>query len=51
MGWVYTLGLSEPFVASLLGFLALKESLRRGDRGIVLMAAGLIVSGLSARRA
>lgn len=51
MGWVYTLGLSEPLVASLLGFLYLRESPAPAALvGIALMTAGLTVSSLSARR-
>jgi len=51
MGWVYTLGLSEPLVAALLGFLVLKESpTAAGLLGILLMTGGLFASSLSARK-
>ncbi len=49
MGWVYTLGLSEPLVAALLGILYLRESPSPAAlSGIALMTAGLAVSGAAA---
>lgn len=49
MGWVYTLGLSEPLVAALLGILYLRESPSPAAlAGIALMTAGLAVSGAAA---
>jgi len=51
LGWVSTLGLSEPLVAALLGFLVLGESPTPAAlAGIALMAAGLILSSLAAQR-
>jgi len=49
MSWVYTLGLSEPLVAALLGILYLRESPSPAAlAGIALMTAGLAVSGTAA---
>ena len=49
MGWVYTLGLSEPLVAALLGILYLRETPSPAAlAGIALMTIGLAVSGIMA---
>ncbi len=49
MGWVYTLGLSEPLVAALLGILYLRETPSPAAlAGIALMTVGLAVSGAAA---
>jgi len=48
MGWVYTLGLSEPLVAALLGILYLREAPSPAALGGVLLTAGLAVSGAAA---
>lgn len=49
MGWVYTLGLSEPLVAALLGILLLRETPSPGALwGIALMTGALGVSGAAA---
>lgn len=49
MGWVYTLGLSEPLVAALLGILCLRETPSPAAlAGIALLTAGLAVSGAAA---